>query len=61
MGLGKARESVGTMKAIIGAYPALPDDGQPPVQSITERVLAMPPIECVVRVYVIRVSMYVGD
>ena len=49
---------MGTMKAIIGAYPALSDDGQPPVQSITERVMAMPPMECVVRVYVIRVSRW---
>lgn len=56
-GMGKASEPVGTMKAIIGAYPALSSDGQPPVQSIAERVLAMPPIECVVRVYVIRVSV----
>ena len=52
-GLGKTREPVGTVKAIIGAYPS---DGQR-VQSITERVLGMPPIECVVRVYIIRVSV----
>ena len=56
-GVGKASEPVGTLKAIIGAYPALSADGQTTVHSIIGQVPAMPPVECVVRVYIIRVSL----